>query len=373
MTSRRQALGVVGVAAAGMAALPAEAQAPAKKSAAAAPAAGRTSEGILRTPVPPPVVVPRTELVNVLEYEPQARLVAGAAKMAVVTGSDRSITDRITLRPRMNIPTQDLDLTSTILGDAHFTPIIVGPLADQRRFHAEGELATARGVSAAKAAMVLSSESSVPLAQVAQAMTTPLYVQVYAGSPKVKDTLAAAGAARAKAVFVTVNAGPAGAGAGGKIDWAAVDTVVKGTSLPVVVKGVTTPAEAKEAVARGARAVVVSNWHGGNAAALPGTLLMVAPVVQAVGAQVPVFVDSSFRRGTDIVKALGLGAKAVLVARPVMWGLAAYGADGVQGVVEMLQTETARYMCMCGRPNLAAVNPSLVRVHGVLPAVRNNG
>src|ERR1700754_1177995 len=123
--TRRQALGVMGASAAfaGMAAMPVQAQAQAQV-AVSTPAA-RTSEGILRTPIPPPVVVPRTELVNVLEYEPQARLVIGAAKLAPVTGSDRTVTDRITLRPRMNIPTDNLDLTSTILGDAHFTPIIV--------------------------------------------------------------------------------------------------------------------------------------------------------------------------------------------------------------------------------------------------------
>jgi 4-hydroxymandelate oxidase len=118
--------------------------------------------------------------------------------------------------------------------------------------------------------------------------------------------------------------------------------------------------------------VVVSNYRGGNAAALTGTLLLVAPVVQAVGDQIPVLVDGSFRRGTDILKALAFGAKGVLIGRPVIWGLAAYGADGVQGVVEMLQTELARYMCMCGRPSLAAVDPSLVRVHAPLPTVENH-
>jgi 4-hydroxymandelate oxidase len=181
--------------------------------------------------------------------------------------------------------------------------------------------------------------------------------------------LAEAGAVGAKAVFVTVNAG--GAGAPGRIDWASVEAVVKGTSLPVVVKGIKRPDDAKAAIAHGARGVVVSNYRGGDAAALPGTLLLIAPVVQAVGDKVPVLVDGSFRRGTDILKALGLGAKGVLIGRPVMWGLAAYGADGVQGVVEMLQTELARYMCMCGRPTLAAVDASLVRVHAPLGA-RNN-
>ena len=354
-TSRRQAVGVIG-AAAGIAG-------------AAMPALGAPDPTALREPLPPPVQVPRGDLVNVLEYETQARLALGPAKVAPILGSDRTVTDRITLRPRMNIPTRDLDLTSTLLGDEHFTPIIVGPIADQKRFHPEGEVAMARGASAAKAAMVISSDSSVPLASIAQAATTPLYLQVHAGSPKVKDVLAEAGAAKAKAVFVTVNAsGPASAG----IDWAGVDAVVKGTSLPVIVKGITRPQDAKEAVAHGAKGVVVSNYRGGGAAALPGTLLLVSPVVQAVGASVPVLVDGSFRRGTDILKALAFGAKGVLIGRPVMWGLAAYGADGVQGVVEMLQTELARYMCMCGRPSLAAVDSSLVRVHAALPAARNS-
>jgi 4-hydroxymandelate oxidase len=362
LTSRRRAIGVMGMtASAGMAG--------------AMPALGAPAATPLREPVPPPVLVPRTDLVNVLEYEPQARLVLGPAKVAPILGSDRTVTDRITLRPRMNIPTRDLDLSSTLFGDQHFTPIIVGPIADQKRFHPEGEVAMARGASAAKAAMVVSSDASLPLAAIALAATTPLWLQVYAKSPRVKDALAEADAARAKAVIVTVNAGTSARGSAppnsAPIDWAAVDAVVKGTSLPVIVKGITRPEDAKEAVAHGAKGVVVSNYRGGNAA-LPGTLLLVAPVVQAVGDSIPVLVDGSFRRGTDILKALGFGAKGVLIGRPVMWGLAAYGADGVQGVVEMLQTELARYMCMCGRPSLAAVNSSLLRVHAPLPAVRSN-
>jgi len=367
MTSRRQAAGVIGAV---MGTTVAAGMVSATLPALGAPAQTGTP---LRMPDPPPVLVPRTDLVNVLEYETQARLVLGPAKLAPILGSDRTVTDRITLRPRMNIPTRDLDLTSTLFGDEHFTPIIVGPIADQKRFHPEGEIAMARGASAAKAAMVVSSDASVPLAEIAQAATTPLWLQVYANSPKVKDVLAEASAAKAKAVIVTVNAGASAGGpaAQGDIDWASVDAVVKGTSLPVIVKGVTRPQDAKEAAARGAKGVVVSNYRGGNAAALTGTLLLIAPVVQAVGDQVPVLVDGSFRRGTDILKALGLGAKGVLIGRPVMWGLAAYGADGVQGVVEMLQTELARYMGMCGRPSLAAVNSSIVRVHASLPTAKS--
>jgi len=346
--TRRQAVTVMGTAAAGItgAALPA--------AAAPAPAAAET---VLHMPVPPPLPVPRGDLVNVLEYETQARLALGPARVAPILGSDRTVTDRITLRPRMNIPTRDLDLTSTILGDAHFTPIIVGPMADQKRFHPEAEVAMARGASAAKAAMVISAEASMPLADIAQAATTPLYLQVNAGSPKAKAALAKAEAIKARAVFVTVTS---------PIDWAGVEAVVRATSLPVIVKGITRPEDAKLAVSHGANGVVVSTYRAG-AAAQPGPLLMIQPVAQAVGDKIMVLADGSFRRGTDVVKALALGAKGVLVGRPVMWGLAAYGADGVQGVVEMLQTETARYMAMCGRPTLAAVDSSLVRVHAALP------
>lgn len=360
MPTRRLALGAMGtaVAAVGVAA----AATPALAQSQAAPAT-------FKLPDPPPLKTPRADLVNVIQYEDQARLVIGETRLAPVAGSDRTVTDRITLRPRINIPTGDMDLTCPLFGDNHFTPIIVGPMADQKRFHPEGEVALARGASAGKAGMIISAESSMPLADIAKAATTPLWVQVYAKSPKTKAVLDQARAVGAKAVVVTVNAGPAGgaAAAAAPIDWAAVEAVIKGTSLPVLVKGITRPEDARQAVARGAKGIIVSNYRGGSNASLPGTLLLIEPVVKAVDGRVPVLVDGSFRYGSDVLKALGLGAKAVLIGRPVSWGLAAYGADGVQGVVETLQTDLARIMGMCGRLNLAAIDPTLVRVHAPLP------
>ena len=176
MTSRRKAIGVMGTT---VSASMVGATIPALGAPAQAPTATP-----LREPTLLPVLVPRGDLVDVLEYEPQARLMLGPAKMAPILGSDRTVTDRITLRPRMNIPTRDLDLTSTLFGDQHFTPIIVGPIADQRRFHPDGEVAMARGASAAKAAMVVSIDASLPLPTIAQAATTPLWLQVFAKSPK---------------------------------------------------------------------------------------------------------------------------------------------------------------------------------------------
>ena len=135
--------------------------------------------------------------------------------------------------------------------------------------------------------------------------------------------------------------------------------------MPVLVKGVTTVEDAKAALRQNVRGIVVSNY-GGLGGARGGALVLQLPaIVDEVAGKVPVLVDGSFRRGTDILKALAFGAQAVLVGRPVMWGLAAYGAEGVQGVVEMLQTELARYMAMCGRSSVKTLGRDLLRVHDV--------
>ena len=97
-------------------------------------------------------------------------------------------------------------------------------------------------------------------------------------------------------------------------------------------------------------------------------ILALPAIVDVVGGKVPVLTDGSFRRGTDIFKALAFGAQGVLLGRPVMWGLAAYGEPGVRSVVEMAQTELGRYMGMCGKPNLKALDRTAVKVHGPIPA-----
>jgi 4-hydroxymandelate oxidase len=104
----------------------------------------------------------------------------------------------------------------------------------------------------------------------------------------------------------------------------------------------------------------VSN-HGGVVPGIASPIEMLTPIGDAVGGKVPILIDGGFRRGSDILKGLALGAKAVLVTRPALWGLSAYGADGVQAVMEMLQTETGRMMAGSGQPNLAAINRNLVR------------
>lgn len=357
--SRRQALESVGAIVAGTVAGSAMAngQAPAAR-----PALDPTA----------PRLAPRDELVNTLEYEEEAKKKLAPATYALVAGGDRALMDRITLRPRMLSPVLDMDLSVTLFGEQHFTPILVAPIADQKRFHPDGELATARGATAGKAIMIVSSRSSVPLDQIAAVAKPSFWYQVFAADAGAKQQAQDAVKAGAKAIVITVGAAPAATGprvaTPSPISWAAVDAIKQSVNVPVLVKGITTPADATAALQHNVQGIVVSNYGGLVGANKDAMILTLPTVVDAVGGKVPVLTDGSFRRGTDILKALAFGAQGVLVGRPVMWGLSAYGDAGVQGVVEMLQTELGRYMGMCGKSNLKALGRDLVKVHGPLPA-----
>src|SRR3954471_1491352 len=245
--SRRQALGSVGAIVAGTI------------------GGSKLANGQTPAPAGPAArVAPRDELVNVLEYEDEAKKKLSPATYALIAGGDRAMFDRITLRPRMLVPTLDMDLSQAILGDTHFVPIIVGPVSEQKRFHAEGEVATAKGASAAKAFMIVSSRSSVPLDQIAAANKNFWY-QVYASDAAAKTQIADGIKAGAKAIVITVGATP-GTGANpavpAAVNWAAVDAWKQGATVPVVVKGITTPADATAALQHGAQAIIVSNFGG---------------------------------------------------------------------------------------------------------------
>ena len=358
--SRRQAIGSVGAAVAGTVA-------------GSAISGGSTAaQQRERAPWEPPVtprIAPREELVNLLEFEEEAKKKLPPATFALIAGGDRALFDRITLRPRMNIPTTDMDLSVTLFGYEHFTPIIVAPIADQKRFHPDGELATAKGAAAGKALMIVSSRSSVPLAEIA-AIAKPFWYQVYASDSAAKSQVQDAIKAGAQAIVITVGASHATNGAraatASSINWSTVDAIKQGVSVPVIVKGITTPSEATAALQHNVQGIVASNF-GGLLANKDAMILTLPNIVDAVAGKVPVLTDGSFRRGTDTLKALAFGAQGVLIGRPVMWGLSAYGEAGVQSVIEMAQTELGRYMGMCGKVNLKALDRTAVKVHGPIP------
>jgi 4-hydroxymandelate oxidase len=320
----------------------------------------------------PARLAPREQLVNVLEYEAQARLKLRAETAAELADGDRSEFDRITLRPRMLVPTLDLDLSVTLLGDRFHAPILVAPIANQTRFHPEGERATVKGAAAARAAVIVSSSTSVPIGALVAESATPIWYQVHAADPDTTRQVATAVEAGCKAICVSTGVTPFAPGTRPKparIDWKAIDALTRDSRLPIVIKGITTADAAATALRHNVHALIVSNYGLAGPGREP-LLLTLPAIVSAVAGKVPVLVDGSFRRGTDILKALAFGATAVAVGRPVMWGLAAYGADGVQGVIEMLQTELARYMAMCGRSTLSKLDRTVLQLHGV-PSTRS--
>jgi 4-hydroxymandelate oxidase len=305
------------------------------------------------------------EIVNVLEFEDVARQTLPAEVFSAVAGSDRTVLDRITLRPRMLIPTLDLDLSVQLFGETHVAPILVGPVAEQRRFHADGELATVRGASAGKAAAIVSSRSSVPISELVAAAKTPVWYSIYGdATPAAQRQVQQAVAAGCKTVCVTVGASPNGARStsAARIDWKGLEAIRRDVKVPFLVKGVMTTDEAKQAIDRGAQGIIVSN-HGGVPTNAPAPIEALPSIADAVAGKAALLVDGSFRRGPDILKALILGAQAVVIARPVIWGLAAYGANGVQGVIEMLQSDLGRHMGALGTPNLKSLNRNFIKIH----------
>jgi 4-hydroxymandelate oxidase len=308
---------------------------------------------------------PREELINVFEFEEVAKSRLQPAAHSTIAGGERAAFDTMTLRPRMCMPTLDLDLTVELFGDRHYAPIIVGPAADQRRYHPDAELATVRGASAAQAAIVLSSRSSVAVGPLVAEAKTPVWFSVYATDRTAARTQAQqARDAGCKVLCVTLGAFADGSKPASlpKADWTALDQIGQGLNQTLVVKGVMTARDAERALSAGARGLIVSNHGSTQPGGAPIDVL--ASIVDAVGSTAPVLVDGGFRRGHDIVKALILGARGVLVTRPVMWGLAAYGADGVQSVLELLQSDLARQMGALGASNLAALSRALIKVHG---------
>ena len=343
------------------------------------------------------------ELVNVFEFEPVARAKLGRADYDYIAGGaddewtlrrNREAFDRITLRPHFLVDVSRLDMSLDLFGQRVAMPILVCPMGGHQRAHPDGELATARAAGAAKTILGVSTNSSYTIDQIAGAATGPLWFQLYAG-PDVDGTrekVERAVAAGCRAVCSTLDLAheplrernlkngvslgrpPARRGTPKnppyrlpplyqpELTWSYLDQLVSYAKVPVLLKGILTAEDARLAAEHGASGVIVSN-HGGRALdTVPATIEVLPEIVDAVGAKIAVLVDGGFRRGTEILMALAIGAQAVMVGRPVMWGLGAYGQAGVQRVLELLQTELARAMGHSGRPTLASIERSLVRI-----------
>ncbi len=347
------------------------------------------------------------DLVNALEFEPVAKAripqqaydyIAGGVDDEWTLRRNREAFQWITLHPRMLRDVSHLDLSLTLFGQRIEMPILVAPTGGQGQAHAQGEPAMARAAGAAKTIMVVSSNSTYPIKKIGEAAMGPLWFQLYPG-PDLKGTrerVEAAVDAGCKAIAITVDTpfnshrerllrdrqqapedlpGRRRAAATpphpyrltqrftAEPTWPFVNEVNSYAKVPVLVKGILAPEDAKLAVEHGAAGVLVSNHGARYLDTCPSTIEVLPSIVDAVAGRIPVLVDGGFRRGTDILKGLAIGAKAVLVGRPPLWGLAAYGQAGAQRVLELLQTELALAMGLAGRANLAAIDRSLVQIH----------
>jgi 4-hydroxymandelate oxidase len=314
---------------------------------------------------PPGRIAPRVDLVNVPEFEDVAARKLAPDVYEGIAGGDRSFFDRITFRPRMMVPTTHLDLTISLFGEKMFAPVMVGPVARLQNYHPDGEAGMVRAASAAKAWMVVSCESSQPLEKIATESKTTLWYQVFpeqdvAGARTKMDLAVKAGC---KAICITVGAPIPNTKARPVVNWTRIGQMRKGIGVPVLIKGIMTPQDATEALKQGIDGIVVSNYGGLLIPGIASSMEMLPSIVDAAGGKAPILIDGSFRRGSDIFKALAYGATAVMLGRPVVWGLAAYGPEGAQQVLEMLQTEVARDMAHCGKPTIKDIDRTVIKLH----------
>lgn len=334
--------------------------------------------------------------INLAEYERLAeQRIEPAAWDYFATGvadettlaENRAAFARIRLRPRVLVDVSTVGLNTAVLGSRVSMPILVAPSAAHGLAHPDAERATARGAGAAGTLMIASTESTAPLEEIAASTTGPLWFQLYVyRNRQIAETLLRrAEDAGFRAIVLTVDLptwarqeramrseerrswppqGNLPGLAGADLDpynltWSDLAWLRAHTSLPLVLKGILTAEDAALAVEHGVAGIVVSN-HGGRALdSVPATIEALPEVVEAVAGRCEVYLDGGVRRGTDALKALALGARAVLVGRPILWGLAVDGAQGVQHVLELLRAELERAMLLAGAPSLARIPSAL--------------
>lgn len=353
------------------------------------------------------------ELLTVDDFEAAARRTldpsaldyfASGARDEVTLAENRTAFERIRLRYRV---LRDVSRRSTaleLLGHELASPVLVAPTAFQKLSHPAGETATARAAGRAGTVMMLSTLSTTSLEEVAGAATGPLWLQlyVYRDREATGTLVRRAEAAGCEALVLTVDAPvlgtrerdvhnrfhlpdglrienlegersrlperPEGSSLGAYVSelmdpslrWEDLGWLTGLTELPVLVKGVVHPEDGRLAVEHGAAAVIVSNHGGRQLDTAVATVDALPGVVAAVEGRVPVLLDGGVRRGTDVLKALALGAAAVAVGRPVLWGLAVDGEDGVSRVLEILRDELEEAMALCGASTLSAIGPELI-------------
>jgi 4-hydroxymandelate oxidase len=349
---------------------------------------------------------------DVTQFEPLARhrlsqmaydYVRSGGGDEISMRENRVAFERLQLEPSVLVDVSEIDTRVNLFGSVFESPILLAPVAYHRLYHAEGEVGTARGASAAGAGFVISTFTTTEIDEIARNTRQPIWFQLYVQRDRefTKDMVQRAVASGCKAVCVTVDTPVLGnrygqlsfglpkgmecvhlrglelkspvtghkTQRGGIYDvlfdpsfnWNDLAWLRSVAGVPVLLKGVLSAEDGRLAVSCGADGVIVSNHGGRNLDTVPPTIDALPRVVDAVAGRIPVMLDSGIRRGTDVLMALALGAKAVFIGRPYVYGLAAGGAKGVERVILILRDELERAMALTGRRSIAEIDASVLR------------
>lgn len=320
--------------------------------------------------------------------------IAGGAGDEITLHWNRQAYDEIRLNPRVLVDVSRIDTSVRLFGQECQSPILLAPVAYQRAIHPEGELAVIRGSESAGAIFVVSNATTTSLADLKAASSRPFWFQLYPRADRgwIKELVEEAEAVGCTALCLTVD-NPVGAiryreqrqklrlGAGittphmprnrsvtepsqsfapDRLTWEDVDWLRLISRIPVLLKGILSPEDADQAVRLGISGLIVSNHGARNLDTTPATIRALPRIVDRLAGQIPVLVDGGIRRGTDIVKALALGARAILIGRPYLYGLAVGGTEGVSRVLQILRRELEVTMAMMGLTSLADIDRSAI-------------
>ena len=348
-----------------------------------------------------------SEVINVFEMEAIAREKMPPAHFGYLsTGVDSDITlranragfTRFQIKPRRLVDVSQTDTSVNILGTEASSPIFLCPVGSHGAYHSEAELGTARAAAAKGHHMILSTQASTPIEEVTEARGAPLWFQLYptdrweytvamlqraeaAGCTAVCLTIDLPGGrntetqqiftrqdtrtcsschtGQAKPIFDGLNMRGVGLN-NPAMTWDGIARMKDVTDMKVFIKGIEVAADSALAVQYGADGIVVSN-HGGRATETDkGTIECLPEIVSAVNGRIPIIIDSGFRRGTDVYKALAMGASAVGIGRPYCWGLGAFGQAGVERVLDLLNRELLITMQGSGTPTINSIGPDYV-------------
>ena len=349
------------------------------------------------------------DAINVFDFEPIAkRNLSSAHYTYMAMGVDDGATllanregfEHLQIRPRRLVDVRNIDMGIELFGTRHASPVIIAPCGTHKMFDPEGELAVARASATRDCLQILSTVTTTSVEDVNRARGAPVWYQLYptedwritealvrraedSGCPVVAltvdlpnsnrealdrfrratnpDCLAChepgvEGSVKRKPMFDGLDLTAISNTRAPQMDWDFVERLKNLTSMRVVLKGIVTHEDASLALQHGVDGLIVSN-HGGRVIdSRRATIDSLPEVVDAIGGRIPVLVDGGFRRGTDIFKALAIGADAICIGRPYLWGLSAFGQDGVESVLDILNRELEIMMQQAGTPNLGAIS-----------------